>query len=187
LDRVSDPEVTMSRWKRRILLQASAAATLAVLAAAAHAAPTNPVSLKGTQTVVHEQQGSFAMHGALLGAWQILKFVPRYESDAQFVGTGKERFTGCLDSNRNAVCESGEPAGTLTFSFTYWAKVENGVPGAGGCVHPIVGGTKGFAKARGIIFMKDTPVGRTIRTTYTGTLDLGSNRALSSRSSHSPC
>jgi hypothetical protein len=55
------------------------------------------------------------------------------------------------------------------------------------CIDPIIGGTKGFTKAKGVIFMKDTPVGKTIRTTYTGTLDLGSSRALSSVSTGSAC
>jgi hypothetical protein len=178
----------MSRWKRQVLLQMAALVTLAVLAVAARAAGgAGPITLKGTQTVVNEQQGSYKMHGSLLGDWQGLSFVPRYQSDKQIVATGRERFTGCLDSNRNAVCDSGEPAGSLIFTYTYWATLKNGAPVDGACVHPIVGGTKGFAKAKGVVFMKDTLVGKTLRTTYTGTLQLGNQRVLSSRSGQSAC
>jgi hypothetical protein len=177
----------MSRWKRQVLLQVAAATALAVLAVVARAADAGPVSLKGTQTVVNEQKGSFEMHGSLLGDWQTLSYVPRYQSDTQLVATGRERFTGCLDSNRNGACDTGEAAGTLAFTYTWWARFKDKAPVSGACVHPIIGGTKGFAKARGVVFMKDTLVGKVLRTTYTGTLDLGSARALSSSESSSPC
>ena len=40
----------------------------------------------------------------------------------------------------------------------------------GQCVHPVVGGTGAFAKAKGLIVMKDVPTANGIRTTYAGTL-----------------
>jgi hypothetical protein len=165
----------------------AALSSLAVLAVAARAADAGPVTLKGTQTVVNEQKGTFKMHGSLLGDWQTLSYVPHYASDTQLVATGKERFTGCLDSNRNAVCDTGEPSGTLSFTYTWWARFKNKIDVGGACVHPIIGGTKDFAKAKGVVFMKDTLFGKTLKTTYTGTLDLGSQRALSSSASARPC
>jgi hypothetical protein len=49
-----------------------------------------------------------------------------------------------------------------------------------------VGGKGDFASAKGVIFMKDTPVGKDIKTTYVGTLTAPSvrtpaGRALASR------
>lgn len=177
----------MTRLKRQVLLQVAAAAALAVLAVGARAADGGPISVSGKQLVVNENQGSYKMTGTLLGSWNITKFVPRFQSAKQFVGTGAERFVGCVDANHSGACDTGDPSGTLSLVFTYWTALKNGKPTTGACVHPIVGGTKDFAKAKGIIFMKDTPVGKTIRTTYRGTIDLGSSRALSSSSGSSPC
>ena len=91
----------------------AALVALSTAPAAAHAGAGTPVSVdvSGTQTVIDESAGTFAMHGSLVGTWQTTKFVPRYASSSQFVATGKELFVGCLDSNANGSCDAKEPAG----------------------------------------------------------------------------
>ena len=128
---------------------ASLAALTAVLAVASAGATTAPVSvsLSGTQTIVDEAAGTFAMHGSLVGIWQTTKFVPRYQSASQFVATGKELFDGCLDANANGACDPNEPSGTLKMTFMYWASFDpaTGALIHGNCVHPI---DKGRAASR---------------------------------------
>ena len=154
---------------------ASLAALTTVLAAATAGATTAPVSvsLSGTQTVIDESTGTFAMHGSLVGTWYTTKFVTHYASASQYVATGRELFDGCLDSNQNGTCDASEPAGTLKFTFMYWASFDpaTGALLHGNCVHPIDKGTGSFKKAAGVIFMEDTPVGADVVTTYKGTLE----------------
>lgn len=154
---------------------AALAAMATTLAATTAGATTTPVSVQvsGTQTVVDESAGTSAMHGSLVGTWQITKFVPRYESASQFVATGKEVFTGCLDSNKNGACDKKEPAGSLKLTFMFWASFDpaSGALLHGECVHPITGGSGSFHKAAGVIFMEDTPTGAEVVTTYTGTIE----------------
>ena len=85
----------MTSTLNRIASLAALAAIATALAAATAGANTAPVSVEvsGTQTVVDESAGTSAMHGSLVGAWQITKFVPRYASPSRFVGTGKEVFS----------------------------------------------------------------------------------------------
>ena len=145
---------------------------LAVTTAVASPTPPTAVTVSGTQTVVDEATGTFAMQGSLVGAWYITKFVPHYASDSQYVASGKEVFVGCLDDNQNATCDKKEPSGTLKFKFIYWATFDpaSGALIHGQCVHPILGGTGSFHKASGVLFMDDTLVGGAVETTYTGTL-----------------
>ena len=154
---------------------AGLAALTTVLAVATAGASGTPVSvsLSGTQTIVDEANGTFAMHGSLVGVWQTTKFVPRYQSASQFVATGREVFDGCLDANANDTCDPKEPAGTLRFTFMYWASFDpaTGALIHGNCVHPIDKGTGSFKKAAGVIFMEDTPTGADVVTTYKGTLE----------------
>ena len=123
------------------------------------------------------------MHGSLVGTWQTTKFVPRYQSASQIVATGKEVFTGCLDSNENAACDKKEPAGSLKFKFIYWASFDpkTGALLHGECVHPVVGGSGSFKKAAGVIFMEDTPTGAEVVTTYTGTIEYQAAKAAQGR------
>src|SRR5262245_51097968 len=81
----------------------------ASLAAASPKAAGAPVRVVGSQTVVNEQEGKFAMHGSLVGPWQITSFTPTYVTKTQFAATGTELFTGCLDSNHSGSCDAGEP------------------------------------------------------------------------------
>jgi hypothetical protein len=42
----------------------------------------------------------------------------------------------------------------------------------GQCVHPVIGGTGAFAKAKGVIHVTDRPSAGGVLTSYTGTLDV---------------
>jgi hypothetical protein len=136
---------------------------------------TTPVSVDvaGTQTIVDEAAGTFAMHGSLVGTWQTTKFVPRYASSSKFVATGKEEFTGCIDANKNGACDEKDPTGTMKFTFMYWASFDpaSGALLHGNCVHPVIGGSGDFRQAAGVIFMEDTPTGADVVTTYNGTIE----------------
>lgn len=65
---------------------------LSTASAAGNAGAGTPVSVPvtGTQTVIDEAAGTFAMHGSLVGTWYNTKFVPQYASSSQFVASGKE-------------------------------------------------------------------------------------------------
>jgi hypothetical protein len=155
-------------------------AALAVTTSVAASAATGGVSVSGTQTVLDEKQGIYAMHGALLGSWHVTSFVPRYKNAHPFVATGTEKFVGCQDVDRSTSCDVDEPTGTLRLMFVYWADYDAKTNALvrGECVHPLVGGTGAFARASGVLFMKDAVVGTTVRTTYHGELQYGSSAAL---------
>ena len=165
----------MTKKLRWVASLAALAALSTALAAATAGAATTPVSVEvsGTQTVVDEANGTAAMHGSLVGVWQTTKFVPRYASSSRFAATGKEEFTGCLDSNKNGTCDQKEPAGTLKFTFIYWASFDpaTGALLHGNCVHPVIGSSGDFRKAAGLILMEDTPTDAGVVTTYEGTIE----------------
>jgi hypothetical protein len=160
----------------RITIWASvlAAASLAVAATnAAVGGGAGPITVKGIQTAVNESQGKYAMQGDLVGKWNTTAFTTNYAGpDGQFVGSGKELFTGCRDADRSGGCDAGEPAGTIRFSFVYWATYDPKTKALvkGQCVHPVLGGTGAFTGVKGVIHMKDSPAPGGARTTYTGTL-----------------
>jgi hypothetical protein len=160
------------RWVASLAALVALSTALTATTAGATGIPVS-VDVSGTQTVVDEAAGTFAMHGSLVGTWLTTKFVPRYASSSQFVATGKELFVGCLDSNANGSCEKKEPAGGLKFTFMYWASFDpaTGALLHGNCVHPITGGSGSFRNAAGVIFMEDTPTGDTVVTTYKGTVE----------------
>jgi hypothetical protein len=162
-------------------------ATLAVLATvclvltaatSATAAPTTatdgPTTLKvrGTQTLV--EGNKYRSDGGLLGDFWILTYVPTYESDSLAIGTGTERFVGCVDVNRNNKCGAREPSGELRFDYIQWVTFDpsTGALIEGNCVHPITGGSGSFKGARGIVTMHDVPANGGVRTTYRGTVVL---------------
>jgi len=165
----------MTRKLRWVASLAALAALSTALAAATAGATTTPVSVdvSGTQTIVDEANGTFAMHGSLVGVWQTTKFVPRYASASRFVATGKEEFTGCLDSNKSGTCDKKEPSGSLKFTFMYWASFDpaTGALLHGNCVHPVIGSSGDFRKAAGVILMEDTPTDAGVVTTYEGTIE----------------
>ena len=157
-----------------LVIMVTAVALTAVAVGAAGTGST-VLTVRGTQTVVDEQKGRYEMHGSLVGAWNTTAFTLNYAgADGQVVGSGKETFAGCHDTDRNGTCDAGEPKGTLRFSFIYWATYKPGTKTLvkGQCVHPVVGGTGAFAKAKGVIHMTDRPSKGGVLTTYTGTLDV---------------
>ena len=160
----------------RIKVGAAILAAASLAGAASAAAGTNgaaPITVRGTQTIVNEAKGQYAMQGDLLGSWNVTAFTTHYQgSDGQFVGSGKELFRGCRDLDRNSTCDTGEPKGTIRFSFIYWASFKPNTTTLikGECVHPVLGGTGAFAGVKGIIHMVDRPTAGGIKTTYKGTL-----------------
>jgi hypothetical protein len=187
---------------RRILAGLIGITALAFAFGATAAAETTPqsISLSGKQITIDEKTGKYEMQGSLVGKWNVTAFTPQYMSPSQIVAVGKERFVGCLDANRNGTCDAGEAGGTLRMSFTFWGTFDptKKTPTMlrGDCVHPILGGTGAFAKAKGVVFMKDrrTKTGELL-TTYRGTLEYGAQatnsvsqpRTLSSRGAQGGC
>jgi hypothetical protein len=83
------------------------------------------------------------------------------------VQTGQERFVGCLDRNYSQRCDPGEPSGALRFDYVLWMQYD---PDSGWlikdkCLHPITGGSGDCAGTRGVLIMRDGPVGRGERST----------------------
>jgi hypothetical protein len=167
-------------------------AVIATLLAATSAGAT-PVSgeqflVSGRQTPL-KKAGTYRMQGGLIGSWKITSF-KEVGSKPVFRGKGTETFQGCLDRQRDGSC-AGDPNGTLSFSFRYWAKVDhqNAVQ-LGTCAHPITGGTGGFAGATGFLMMVDLPIKKApfVTTQYEGIITLGSS-LLSARvgAPASPC
>jgi hypothetical protein len=161
---------------RHVLLAVAAASSLALLAGPSLGArtATAPIRVSGTQAVVDEAKGSFQMHGSLVGPWQITSFKPSYLSATQYAATGTEIFNGCLDSNHNGACDTGEPTGTLRFAARFWGELNPATKKEirGGCFHQVTSGTGGFAGAKGVIAMTDTPAGADTKTTYRGELQV---------------
>lgn len=157
----------------RITLTVGACVAVALVVAGLAAGGTAPVKIKGTQTVIDEAKGKYEMHGSLVGKWNTTAFKINYQGpDGEFVGSGKESFGGCHDADANGTCDAGEPTGTLRFTFVYWANYNPKTQALlrGACVHPVSGGTGGFRNVKGIIHMVDRPVGKDVKTTYSGSL-----------------
>jgi hypothetical protein len=160
--------------RRSVWLAAAGAPVLLWTAPPAGATTDEPTTLhvEGTQTQVSESL--YRSEGALLGDFWILTFVPLYESDSLVIGTGTERFEGCVDVDLDAACEANEPSGELRFDYIQWATFDpsTGALVEGNCVHPITGGRDSFVGARGLVTMHDVPVDGEVRTTYQGTVVL---------------
>ena len=175
-------DATRSRSKTRIIV--TFAVTFAGLlfgmgpAAAGNAGGQTTFRVQGTQVVVDPTTGQSRMladpdsgRPGLVGDWYYTRWDEQYSSPTLYIATGSERFSGCIEVNHTAGCQSDEPAGELTFDFAYWARFDpNGAFLGGRCVHPITGGTASFAGARGLLSMTDTPTAAGIVTTYTGTV-----------------
>jgi hypothetical protein len=105
---------------------------------------------------------SYTMVGGLIGCWYTDTLVihpaqPNGTPSGAIHATGTEHFVGCLDVNGDQTCDSGDPEGTLSFTFQFSGKFDP-VTGAeihGRCQHPIVSGTGDFAGASGVINFKD--------------------------------
>ena len=128
---------------RLTTLATACAAALVLVSLSTAAEAPKPLVLKGAQTVVDQQKGMFRMTGSLVGDWNTTAFKVEYgDTDGRFVGSGKELFKGCYDTDRSGVCDTGEPSGTLRFTFIYWATYKPGTETLvkGQCIHPVVGG-----------------------------------------------
>ena len=155
-----------------VLLAIVCTSVAAVVPARATADDPTTLFVDGTQTQVSENL--YESHGGLLGDFWILTFVPLYESESLVIGTGSERFEGCVDLDLDAACEASEPSGELRFDYIQWATFDpaTGVLVEGNCVHPITGGSGGFEGARGLVTMHDVMENGDVLTTYEGTVVL---------------
>ena len=141
------------------LIVLGAALTLAAPAAAG----THRVS--GKQIPVDEAAGTYKMRGGLVGSWTITSF-KEIATSPLYHARGTEKFKGCIDRRRDRSCK-GDPAGTLSFTFDYWALFASADSESvvwGACWHPIVSGSGDFAGAEGVMQMLDTPVGGSLKT-----------------------
>jgi hypothetical protein len=166
-----------------VLVASVVVACVAVAGAAFAGTGNEPMALKGKQIPVNEAAGEYKLTGGLLGAFYVESFVPSYKgADGKLVASGKESFRGCNDVDGNGTCDTGEPSGTLRFTYVYWASfTKAGSLVRGECMHPISGGTGGFANATGFLHMWDTPQGKKVVTTYTGSIQYPSPPSTSSR------
>jgi len=150
-------------------------ACLVLLAAAAllvWAAPASATYVSGKQTIVSEKKGTFKMAGSLVGSWAITSFKVLKKKPV-FKAKGTESFNGCMDLGHDGSC-TGDPSGTMDFTFTYWAKIGGEKLQLGTCAHPVAGGTGAFAAATGFLMIVDEPIKKKpfIRTHYEGVIDV---------------
>jgi hypothetical protein len=157
-----------------------AAAALAALALAGPAgAATHRVS--GKQIAIDRGAGLFRLDGSLVGVSKLIRSdslaaMPLVQARSTDV------FIGCLDRGRIGCDRRGSDRhAALTFNFTYEALFASPEPASlvwGSCRHVIVSATGGFAGARGVITMVQTPVRGNVRTDYIGNISLPSKRRL---------
>ena len=162
---------TLRRTALILLVVACMPGATATAATAASDEPTT-LHVEGTQTQVSAEL--YESYGGLLGDFWILTFDPLYESDSLVVGTGSERFEGCVDVDLDGMCTEGEPSGELLFDYVQWATFDpsTGALIEGNCTHPITGGTDAFEGARGLVTMHDVVEAGEVETTYQGTVVL---------------
>lgn len=165
---------------RRSIACAVAVGAFAALSAASASAAT--VQLSGVQSGAssgpcHDPSAerSFTMQGSLVGCWYTDTFDSKYQpTSGTYQETGTEHFVGCLDLDSDQACDSGDPNGTLYFTYQFTAKF-NPLTLAeihGRCHHPITGGAGDFTGASGVITFKDDVV--TGLSPYRGPLRLSS-------------
>jgi hypothetical protein len=162
-----------------------ACVTTLVIAAPATAATYR---VAGKSVTVDAEAGLSVMRGGLIGDWATTSFEV-VEVSPVFHGRGTETFAGCLNRNgRDRSCK-GDPAGTLAFTFDYFAAFASPDPESliwGSCVHPIVSGTGAFAGAQGVIAMVDMPTPAGVVTRYEGTITLASGSGARKRGNSTP-
>jgi hypothetical protein len=177
----SAPTSSRSRTDAVIAWNANAGEAAILVGAgpvAAMAAPGSPepvkdrplgptiVQVHGRQFPVDAEQGTYLMLGDLIGRWTVrsaqgLAGYSIPETPWTLVQTGQERFIGCLDRDYSQRCDPGEPSGALGFDYALWMQYDpdSGWLIKGKCLHPITGGSGDFAGARGVLIMRDGPVG----------------------------
>jgi hypothetical protein len=166
-------------------------ACLVLLAAAAllvWAAPASATYVSGKQTTVSAKKGTFKMAGGLVGSWAITSFKVVKQKPV-LKGKGTESFNGCMDLGHDGSC-TGDPSGTMNFTFTYWAKISGkDKVELGTCAHPVSAGTGGFASATGFLMFVDTPIKKKpfIKTHYEGVINVPGVLSASAPSSWRHC
>jgi hypothetical protein len=160
--------------RRTALVGSVVAGTLMASAASATAATDEPTTLHVEGTQIQVSEDLYDSLGGLLGDFWILTFDPLYESDSLVVGTGTERFVGCVDEDLDGACAEDEPSGELRFDFVEWMTLDpsTGALIESNCTHPITGGTDDFHGARGIVTMQAVAVDGDVEITYEGTVVL---------------
>lgn len=156
------------------MLLAAAAAAL-VLAAPAGA---TTYQVAGKQRVINADAGTYKMTGGLRGAWKTTSF-KKVALSPYYEAKGTESFMGCIDRRLDRSCK-GDPSGTLTFEFRYWAIYGSADPASlvwGACWHPVVSGTGAFAGAQGVLTFVDSPTTAGVTTRYIGSLTLQGGRS----------
>ena len=151
---------------------------VAAVAALALASPAGAatIELEGRQKAIDESTAK--MTGDLRGVWTTTSFEP-VAFTPYFEAKGTESFTGCIDRRRDRSCK-GDPAGTLSFTFRYWALFGSEDPESftwGACWHPVVEGTGDFAGAQGVLTFVDSPTRQGVKTAYIGSLTLRGGKA----------
>ncbi|WP_448620587.1 hypothetical protein [Geodermatophilus sp. URMC 65] len=172
--KVDDVSATPRRTALVLSVVAGTLMAVTTVATAAPAATDEPTTLQveGTQTQVSPEL--YESHGGLLGDFWILSFDPLYESDSRVIGTGSERFVGCVDVDLDGACGASEPSGELWFDFVEWMTLDpsTGALIESNCTHPITGGADDFHGARGIVTMQAVAVDGEVEITYEGTVVL---------------
>lgn len=136
-------------------LGVTAALAVAVQAGAASVTGES-IPVAGKQTPVAGKEDTLEMSGGLVGTWKITSF-KQTATKPVFKARGTESFKGCLDRKLDGSC-SGDPTGTLNFSFRYWGVFDSRDHVVlGTCAHPVTGGSGDFAGAGGFLMMVDTP------------------------------
>jgi hypothetical protein len=146
------------------------------LACAAASASASPVRLTGIQSPPDKAAGQVGdscravdprtgrapalantMAGSLVGCWYTDTFnLVQSSPSGAILAIGTEHFVGCLDADRNRTCAGRDPRGTLALIYAFEARLDQkGQELSGGCQHPIMSGTGGFAGARGRVDFKD--------------------------------
>ena len=155
-------------------------ATVAAVLVFAAPAGAKTYAVAGKQIAVNENQGKYKMKGGLVGKWQMTSF-KEIATSPLYRGKGTEEFKGCIDRRRDGSC-AGDPSGTLSFRFLYWALFGPGDSLVwGSCWHPITGGSGDFAGARGVLTFVDTPTGKGVKTAYVGNVTIGDARSSARR------
>lgn len=133
-----------------------AMAAVGVLACAGTAA-AGTTQVRGVQTPFEDH---YRMAGDLVGDWYFTSFESKgVHPSGTIQATGTERFEGCLDADRDTLCGSGDPRGTLSFSYQTTLKFDLTTfrQILGRCHHPVTAGTGDFAGATGSLDFIDDP------------------------------
>jgi hypothetical protein len=152
---------------KRTRLGACAALAAAAALVAGAPAGASAMQVSGTQTLVKggdtptdATDDVFRMSGGLIGSWFTVTadFQGSDPISGRAVLTGKERFEGCLDANRDGRCSKPDPTGKLEFGYVFWGEFDaNFKQISGQCVHPTIVGTDGFAGTTGVLRFVDRP------------------------------